>query len=136
MLVDLVGQVPNIRPKLGQYSHTAAKPGLEVPLLTRCTPEWRTNRKIASLTIFNRAGDVVADGVTAETFLAFRRRCGKGAAVVVELTCGEEIMVDTVGLLRKLPRGAIYKARLLRRTTEIPKGLENEAALINVWVEA
>ena len=68
--------------------------------------------------------------------MAFRRRCGKGAAVVVELTCGEEIMVDTVGLLRKLPRGAIYKARLLRRTTEIPEGLENEAAGNNIWVEA
>ncbi len=91
---------------------------------------------MASLTIFNRAGDVLADGVPAETFVAFRRRRGNGAAVVVELTCGEEIMVDTVGLLRKLPRGAIYKARLLRRTTEIPKGLENEAVRSNVWVEA
>ena len=77
----------------------------------------------------------MADGVTAETFMAFRRRCGKGAAVVVELTCGGEILVDTVGLLRKLPRG-VYKARILRRTTKIPKGLENEAARSNVWVEA
>ncbi len=78
----------------------------------------------------------MADGVTAETFMAFKRRCGKGTAVVVELTCGEEIMVDTVGLLRKLPRGAIYKARLLRRTTELPKGLENEAARSDIWVYA
>ena len=68
--------------------------------------------------------------------MAFRRRRGKGAAVVVELACGSEILVDTVGLLRKLPRGAVYKARLLRRTTKIPKGLENEAARSNVWVEA
>ena len=81
----------------------------------------------------------MADGVTAETFMAFKRRCGKGTAVVVELTCGGEIMVDTVGLLRKLPRGAIYKARLLRKLPRgaIPKGLdENEAARSNVWVEA
>ena len=92
---------------------------------------------MASLTIFNRAGDVAADGVTAETFMAFKRRCGKGAAVVVELTtCGEEILVDTVRLLRKLPRGASYKARLLRKTTEIPKLLENEAARSDIWVEA
>ena len=77
----------------------------------------------------------MADGVPAETFMAFRRRRGKGAAVVVELTCGEEIMVDAVGLLRKLPRG-VYKVRILRRTTKIPKGLENEAARSNVWVEA
>jgi hypothetical protein len=91
---------------------------------------------MASLTIFNRAGDVVADGVTAETFVAFKRHCGKGAAVLVELTCGSEILVDTVRLLKKLPRGANYKARLLRKTTEIPNGLENEIARNDIWVEA
>ena len=91
---------------------------------------------MASLTIFNRAGDVVADGVTAETFVAFKRHCGKGAAALVELTCGYKILVDTVRLLKKLPRGANYKVRLLRKTTEIPKGLEAEIARNNIWVEA
>ena len=39
-------------------------------------------------------------------------------------------------LLKKLPRGANYKARLLRKTTEVPTGLENEVARNDVWVEA
>ena len=86
--------------------------------------------------MFNRAGNVVVDGVIAETFVEFKRRCGKGAAALVELTCGSEILVDTVRLLKKLPRGANYKARLLRKTTEIPKGLEAEIARNNIWVEA
>ena len=78
----------------------------------------------------------MADGVTAETFVAFKRHCGKGAVALVELTCGSEILVDTVKLFKKLPRGANYKARLLRKTTEIPKGLGNEVARSDVWVEA
>ena len=78
----------------------------------------------------------MADGVTAETFVAFKRHCGKGAAALVELTCGSEIMVNTVRLLKKLPCGANYKARLLRKMTEVPAGLENEVARNNVWVEA
>ena len=109
---------------------------LKAPLLARCPPELRPTRKIASLTMFNRAGDVVADGVTAETFVAFKRRCGKGAAALVELTCGSEILVDTVKLFKKLPRGANYKARLLCKTTETPKGLGNEVARSDIWVEA
>ena len=39
-------------------------------------------------------------------------------------------------LLKKLPRGANYKARVLRKTTEVPKGLENEIASNDIWVEA
>ena len=78
----------------------------------------------------------MADGVTAETFVAFKRRCGKGAAALVELACGSEILVDTVKLFKKLPRGANYKARLLRKTTEPPKDLGNEVARSDIWVEA
>ena len=44
---------------------------------------------------------------------------------MVELDCGEEIVVDTVKLFRKLPRDAAYRARLLRRTMSPPKGLEH-----------
>ena len=89
---------------------------------------------MARLTVVNREGEVVADAVTAASYMAFKRQCGKGSALLVELDCGEEIMVDTVKLFRKLPRDAVYRARLLRRTTSRAQGLERAGC--NVWVEA
>ena len=89
---------------------------------------------MARLTVVNRVDDIVADGITAASFMAFKRQCGKGSALLVELDCGKEIMVDTVKLFRKLPRDAVYRARLLRRTTSRPQGLEH--ASCSVWVEA
>ena len=89
---------------------------------------------MARLTVVNRVDDIVADGITAASFMAFKRQCGKGSALLVELDCGEEIMVDTVKLFRKLPRDAVYRARFLRRTTSRPQGLEHAGC--NVWVEA
>ena len=50
---------------------------------------------MCKLKVVNKAGDVVADGVTPETFMTFKRAHGKGSAVIVELHCGEEILVDT-----------------------------------------
>ena len=89
---------------------------------------------MARLTVVNRVDDIVADGITAASFMAFKRQCGKGSALLVELDCGKEIMVDTVKLFRKLPRDAVYRARPLRRTTSRPQGLEHAGC--NVWVEA
>ena len=89
---------------------------------------------MARLAVVNREGEVVADGVTATNFMAFKRQCGKGSALLVELDCGKEIMVDTVKLFRKLPRDAVYRARPLRRTTSRPQGLEHAGC--SVWVEA
>ena len=89
---------------------------------------------MARLTVVNRVDDIVADGMTAANFVASKRQCGKGSALLVELDCGKEIMVDTVKLFRKLPRDAVYRARLLRRTTSRPQGLEHAGC--NVWVEA
>ena len=82
----------------------------------------------------NREGEVVADDVTAAKFMAFKRQCGKGSALLVELDYGEEILVDTVKLFRKLPRDVAYRARLLRRTMSPPRGLEHAGC--NAWVEA
>ena len=79
------------------------------------------------LTVVNREGEVVADGVTAN-YMAFKRQCGKGSALLVELDCGEEIMVDTAKLFRKLPRDVAYRARLLRRTTSPPDVSNTQAA--------
>ena len=88
---------------------------------------------MARVTVVNREGEVVADDVTAN-YMAFKRQCGKGSALLVGLDCGEEIMVDTVKLFGKLPRDAVYRARPLRRTTSRPQGLEHAGC--NVWVEA
>ena len=89
---------------------------------------------MARVTVVNREGEVVADDVTATNYMAFKRQCGKGSALLVELDCGEEIMVDSVKVFRKLPDDAVYRARLLRRTTSRPRGLEHAGC--NVWVEA
>ena len=88
---------------------------------------------MASLSIVNKEGAVVAESDTPDNFIAFKRQYGKGCAVVLELAGGEELLVDTVKLLRRLPK-SIYKARLLQRATVIPKELD--CAGRDVWVEA
>ena len=89
--------------------------------------------RMASISVVNKAGEVVADGVTPDRFMAFKRQCGRGCAVLVVLGCGEEIFMDTVKLMHRLPRG-VYSARLLRRVAAPPEGLD--AAGHNVWIEA
>jgi hypothetical protein len=89
---------------------------------------------MCKLSVVNKAGDVVAEGVTPETFAGFKKKQGKGSAVVVELLCGEEIFVDTVKLLRRLPKDSAYKARLLRRVEKTPESLGSAGH--DVWVEA
>ena len=85
------------------------------------------------LTVVNKAREVVADGVGPETFMSFKKVHGKGSAVVVELHCGEEIFVDTMRTLRRLPSDAVYKARLLRRAAQPPRDLDSSG--YDVWVE-
>ena len=91
-------------------------------------------KKLCQLIVYNRAGEMVG-GITAETFMEFRRQYGKNIAVVVELQ-GEEVLVETYRLLRKFPRGGTYRARLLRKTNVIPDELAQEASGCQVWVEA
>ena len=88
---------------------------------------------MCQLSVLNKAGRVVADGITPDKFMNFKREQGKGCAVAVELSCGEDLFVDTVALLRRLPRGAVYKARLLRRLANPPESLDCEGHV--VWVE-
>ena len=95
----------------------------------------KTVGKTCRLVVYNRAGEVVGAGVSAQSFLDFKRRCGKRTAVIVELDCGEEVFVETCTLFKRLPRGATYRARLLQRTSQIPDGLAREASGHNVWVE-
>ena len=90
---------------------------------------------MATLTVLNKANEVVADGVTLGTFAQFKRQCGRGCALIVELDCGEEIMVDTCKLFKRLPKGVRYNARLLKRATTNLKGL-GETTNYNVWEEA
>ena len=70
---------------------------------------------MASLTVFNKAGERVAENVTADTFAAARKVWGRGSAVVVQSDC-HEVFVDSVKLLRRLPVRA-YEGRLLKRAT-------------------
>ena len=87
---------------------------------------------MCQLSVVDKLGNIIAEGVTPETFAAFKKQQGKGSAVVVELHCGEEIFVDTVQRLRRFPRD-VYKARLLRRVVKPPASLN--ATGHTVWVE-
>ena len=87
------------------------------------------------LTVYNKAGDLVAAGVIADSFMDFKRKWGKNTAVVVELECGEEIFVSTCKLFKRLPRGATCRARLLQRTSARRAELVQEAGGCHVWVE-
>ena len=89
--------------------------------------------EMCQLTIVNKAGEVVAEEVVPETFVSFKRQQGKGSAVLVELHCGESIFVDTARMLRRLPKGVMYKARLLTRATRPPASLDSTGH--DVWVE-
>ena len=88
---------------------------------------------MCQLSVVNKAGDVVAERVTSEKFMSFKKEQGKGCADAVELSCGQDLFVDTVKLLRRLPRDAVYKARLLRRVGKPPESLD--CARQDVWVE-
>ena len=87
---------------------------------------------MCQLSVVDKLGSIIAEGVTPETFAAFKKQHGKGSAVVVELHCGEEIFVDTVQRLRRFPRD-VYKARLLRRVVKPPVSLNTTGH--TVWVE-
>ena len=50
--------------------------------------------------------------------------------MIVQLDCGEEVMIETCKLFKKLPCG-----RLLRRTAVIPAELAEEASGYQVCVE-
>ena len=93
---------------------------------------------MATLRIINSKGDCVEEALTAQNFYYFKRRCkreGLGrVALIVTLDCAEEIFLDTCKLFRRLPRGACYTARLLKKPTSVPEGLEAKGH--DVWVEA
>ena len=77
----------------------------------------KTVGKPCRLVVYNRAGEVVGAGVSAQSFMDFKRHSGKRTAVIVELDCGEEVFVETCTLFKRLPRGATYRARRARYRT-------------------
>ena len=93
---------------------------------------------MAKLHVSNSNGECVAEALTPQSFVDFKKRCAKEGlgrvALVVTLDCGEEIFLDTCKLFRRLPRGACYTARLLKSPTSIPESFE--AKRHDVWVEA
>ena len=93
---------------------------------------------MATVRVINSNSECVADALTAQSFVDFKKRCAEEGlgrvALVVTLDCGEEIFMDTCKLFRRLPRGACYTARLLKKPTSVPEGLEAKGH--DVWVEA
>ena len=93
---------------------------------------------MATLRIINSKSECVVDALTAQSFVDFKKRCaeeGLGRAVlIVKLDCGEEIFMDTCRRFRRLPRGAWYTARLLKKPTSVAEGFEAKGH--DVWVEA
>ena len=93
---------------------------------------------MTTLRVINSKSECVAEALTPQSFVDFRKRCAKEGlgrvALVVTLDCGEEIFLDTCKLFRRLPRGACYTARLLTSPTSVPEGLEAKGH--DVWVEA
>ena len=89
---------------------------------------------MAALRISNSKSECVADA----SFVDFKKRCAEEGfgrvALVVTLDRGEEIFMDTRKLFRRLRRGACYTARLLKKPTFVPEGLEVMGH--DVWVEA
>ena len=93
---------------------------------------------MATVRVINSNSECVADALTAQSFVDFKKRCGEEGfgrvALVVTLDSGEEICMDTCKLLKRLPRGACYTARLLKSPRSIPEGLEVKEH--DVWIEA
>ena len=93
---------------------------------------------MATVRVINSNSECVADALTAQSFVDFKKRCAEEGfgrvALAVTLDCGEEIFMDTCKLFKRLPRGACYTALLLKSPTSIPDGLEAKGP--DVWVEA
>ena len=93
---------------------------------------------MATLRVINSKSECVAEALTPQSFVDFKRRCAnegvRRIALIVTLDCGEELFMDTCKLFRRLPRGACYNARLLKKPTSVPEGLEAKGH--DVWVEA
>ena len=93
---------------------------------------------MATVRVINSKGACVAEALTPQSFVDFKKRCAEEGfgrvALVVTLDCGEEIFMDTCKLFKRLPRGACYTARLLKSPASIPEGLEAKGH--DVWVEA
>ena len=93
---------------------------------------------MATVRVINSKGECVAEALTSQSFVDFKKRCAEEGfgrvALVVTLDCGEEIFMDTCTLFKRLPWGACYTALLLKSPTSIPEGLEAKGH--DVWVEA
>ena len=88
---------------------------------------------MCQLSVVDKLGSIIAEGVTPGTFAAFKKKQGKGSAVIVQLHSGDDIIVDSVKLMRRLPRDAMYQARLLRRVVKPTESLNADGH--TVWVE-
>ena len=87
---------------------------------------------MVTLRITNSKSECVADALTAQSFVDFKKRCAEEGfgrvALVVTLDCGEEMFMDTCKLFKRLPRGACYTVRRLKSPRSIPDGPRGEGA--------
>ena len=92
---------------------------------------------MATVRVIDSKGECVADALTAQSFVDFKKRCAEEGfgrvALVVTLDCGEEIFMDTCKLFKRFPRGACYTARLLKSPTSIPEGLARRRGMTCGW---
>ena len=93
---------------------------------------------MATARVINSNSECMADALTAQSFVDFKKRCAEEGfgrvALVVTLDCGEEIFMDACKLFKRLQRGACYTARLLKSPTSILESLEAKGH--GVWVGA
>ena len=93
---------------------------------------------MATVRVINSNSECGAGALTPQSLVYFKKRCAEEGlgrvALVVTLDCGEEIFMDTCRRFRRLPRGACYTARLLKKPTSVPEGLEVKGH--DLWMEA
>ena len=67
---------------------------------------------MSTLRIINSKSECVADALTAQSFVDFKKRCAEEGfgrvALVVTLDCGEEIFMDTCKLFKRLPGRVLH----------------------------
>ena len=83
---------------------------------------------MATVRVINSKGECVAEALTPQSSVDFKKRCAEEGfgrvPLVVSLDCGEEMFMDTCKLFKRLPRGSCYTARLLKSPTSVAEGLQ------------
>ena len=81
---------------------------------------------MATLRVINSKSECVAEALTPQSFVDFKRRCaneGVGRiALIVTLDCGEQLFMDTCKLLKRLPKHPRRPTRGPQERSGAPQG--------------